>query len=81
MARFVFRDHHTYQRVHERDVTWEMVDYVLEHPDAVRPGRPIPGRPPTLVYIASLDNNRLRVYVERDSNDPLVVVTVGWEVR
>ena len=81
MARFVFRAIHTYQRAHKRGITWEMVDYVLDHPDRIRPGRLIPGLPPTLVYITELDNDRLREYVELDSSDPLVVATVAWEVR
>ena len=80
MARFVFRDLHTYHQAHQRGISWEMVEYALDHPENIRPARLIPGRPPTVLYVATLDSRRLRVYVEMDS-DALTIATVAWEDR
>jgi hypothetical protein len=80
MARFVIDTAHAYQRMRRWSITWEMINEVLDHPDEIRPAPRLPGRRPAIIYIAALDNNRIRVYVESGS-DPLAVVTVAREER
>jgi hypothetical protein len=49
MAQFVIDTTHAYQRMRRWAITWEMIDYVLDHPDEIRPARRSPGRRPAVM--------------------------------
>ena len=54
---------------------------MLTNYDIRRDGQPIPGEPPSEFFSAMVQGNRLRVYVEKNSSEPLEVKTVAWEER
>lgn len=79
MPKFVL-NLHAQRQAHKRDITFEDVDFVLEHFDARRAARIIPARQPSEYFVATVRGNRLRVYVEEGS-EPMMVTTVAWEER
>ena len=62
----------------ERGIPVRAVDAVLERYHTSRPAGPRPGAKPAVIYIGEWDGRDLRVYVERDSDPPLVT-TAAWE--
>jgi hypothetical protein len=72
---------HAQQQAHERGVSFEDVDYVLMHYDSRRDARPLPRRRPAEILAANLRGNRLRVYIEKGTDEPYEVRTVAWEER
>ena len=69
---------HARTRMQERNIPRRAVDYVLEHFDTRLPAGPPRGSKPAVIYKGEWGGRRLRVYVQRDSNPPLVL-TVAWE--
>ena len=78
MPKFVL-NLHAQRQAHKRDITFEDVDFVLEHFDARRAARTIPARQPSEYLVATVRGN-LRVYMEVGS-EPMMVTTVAWEER
>lgn len=61
-----------------RGIPEEAVDWVLLNYTVSRPAGPRRGARPAIIYIGEYEGRALRVYVERDSNPP-IVKTVAWE--
>ena len=69
---------HARTRMQERGVSEQAVDYILENYDTILPAGPSMGSKPAVIYKGEWGERRLRVYVRRGSNPPLVL-TVAWE--
>jgi len=68
---------HALSRMLERDVTGSQIFYVVDKPDAFRPGQP----GTTILSTAFSDGRTLKVYVAGDFpvDAPTIIVTVAWK--
>ena len=70
---------YTRWRMEVRNITEADVEYVLEHYDSRRPAPPYrQAVRPSEIFIGAVRGRRLKVYVERGSNPPLIKTAV-WE--
>lgn len=65
------------ERMAERRITEEAIDWVLEHYDMQFPAEPRRGAKPAVIRQGTYRGRVLKVYVERDTF-PLFVKTVTW---
>jgi hypothetical protein len=72
---------HAQQQAHRRKIDFDDVNFVLANFDTRRDAQEVPGEPPSEFFVATVRGNRLRVYMEKGSEEPFEIKTVAWEVR
>ena len=60
----------------KRNISEEAVEWVLENYHTLRPAPYRYGALPTVIYVGNYNDRDLKVYVERDTNPPLVTTVV-----
>lgn len=68
---------HARSRMGRRQVPEEAVEWVMEHHHSRFPARPLANARPSEILVGDFQGRQLRVYVEIDSDPPLVK-TVAW---
>jgi hypothetical protein len=70
---------HARTRMRRRGISEAQVEQAPATYDTTYPAQPLPGRKfRSTVYVATVDDRRLRVYVEQ-GRSPTYVRTVAWE--
>ena len=69
---------HAQKRMRARGITEEAIDWVLDNHHQKRPAQQRPDAAPADIYVGDFQGRRLRVYVQRDSNPPMIK-TAAWE--